>query len=188
MGHLIFAGLFVFLVVILVGKIYFSYIYSAKREKDDNTEVSVEIGEQGKWFYVQKWIALVAGILVFLVPFFLIYFFKLLREEPQHSDALWMLIDLLILGFFVFILLIIKCVRSYIHIRNEGFEYRQAFRTKAYSKEEIEYVCRTTEFIFIKRKNCRMPVVIETIYANNDCLYGMLCSLQSLIVNSPRCK
>ena len=178
MGHLIFAGFFVFLVVLLVGKIYFSYIYAAKRKKEDKEEISFEIGEEEKLFHVKKSVKLFGGVALILDVLVLICIFQELRQKPEALTGLWMLIDLIILGFFILILLIIKCVRSYIHIRYEGFEYRDLFRVRTYPKEEIENVYRTTEFIFVKRKGYKMPVIIEVIYDNNDCLYGMLCGLQ----------
>ena len=181
MAHLMFAGCFVFFVIVLIGGVYFRYVV-AKRQKDGNTEILAETDKQDKWFYVQKQITLITGILVIVVLFILTYFFKLLKEKPQDAwpaDSLWLLIDMLILAFFIFILLIIKCVRSYIHIHAEGFEYRQTFQTKTYSKEQIEYVYRGSDFIFIKQKDRRMPIIIEKIYSDNDCLYEMLCSLQN---------
>jgi len=179
MGHLVFVAMFIVFVAILVGKLYFSYIYAAKKQKEDDAEVLVDIDEQSKSFYVKKWRALVAGIVILIELFFLMYFFNLLKNESQHSDVFWALIDSLFLGVFIFIVAFIKCVRSNICIHRDGFDYFDTFRKKLYSKEEIEFVCRTTEFIFVKRKGCRMPVIIEAIYSDNDCLYEILRGLQS---------
>ncbi len=50
MGHLMFAGLFVFFIALIVGKIYFSYVSASKRRMDDKVEISVEVGEESQLF------------------------------------------------------------------------------------------------------------------------------------------
>jgi len=179
MGHLIFAGLFLFLIILLIGKISFSYIYAAKRGTNTDEEISVKMGEKEKLFHVKRSIKLFGWVCLFLNMLILIYLFKVLRQQPEASNGLWMAIDFSILGFFVFIILLIKGTLSYIRIKRGSFEYRDLFRVRAYSKEEIENVYQTKEFIFVKREGCKMPIIIETIYDSNDCLYKMLCNLQN---------
>ena len=178
MGHLIFAGLLVFFVVMLVGKIYFSYIYAAKRKKEDKEEISFEIDEEQKLFRVKKSVKLFGWVVLMLDVLVLIYILRELRQKPEAATGLWMLIDLLILLFLTIIVLLIKGMLSYVRIQRGSFEYRDSFRVRTYSKEEIENVYRTTEFIFVKRRGYKMPVIIELIYNNNDCLYGLLRNLQ----------
>ena len=180
MSHLMFAGLFVFLVSLIVGKIYFSYTGAVKKRDDEDVEaiMSDEISEQEKKFCVQKGITAFGAFLVLLVPILLIYFFNKLKNEPQHAEGLWLLIDMLILGFFVSIILLITGLRSYVYIHEEGFEYRGPFRTKLFPKQDVEHAYQTPDFIYIKLKDVKIPVIMETIYTDNDCLYKMLYRLK----------
>ena len=177
MGHLLFAGVFAVFVLILFSKVFFSYIYAAKKEISSKTNLRAETSDQSRRFHVKKVVTVIGGVLVLFTPFVMLHFLNLLKEKPEHSDALWILIDLLILVFFIFVLLFFTGLRSYIYIHEDGFEYRNIFKTQSYSKDQIEHVCQTSEFIFIKRRAHWIPIVLETIYVDSDDLYGMLYDL-----------
>jgi hypothetical protein len=180
MGHLLFAGLLVFMIILLVGKIYFSYIYASRRNQDNDTATTIgpDTDEQDKLFYIKTGIKVLSVVFALLDMLLLLHLTKLFKEMPEKSDGLWMLFDLAMIALFVFITLFAECLRSYIHIYRDGFEYRGIFRAKAYSKNEIESVCRTTEFIFIKRKGHKMPIIVEAVYNGNDFIYRMLRNLE----------
>ena len=92
MGHLIFAGLFLFLIILLICKIYFSYIYAAKRGTNTDEEISVKMGEKEKLFHVKRSIKLFGWVGLFLNMLILIYLFKVLEQKPEASNGLWMTI------------------------------------------------------------------------------------------------
>ena len=179
MGHLSFAVFLVCFIFILVGSIYFHYISAVRKRKDNKVEISDEINKQGVRFETKKKIKAAGCILIPIVLVSMFFLFKELKEELKKSEELWILIDMLILCLMVFFLLFLTGLRSYVYIHEDGFEYRRVYGIKSYCKDEIEFVCRTTEFIFIKIRDSRIPVIIEPIYGNNDELFRMLCSLKS---------
>jgi len=181
MGHLIFAGLVVVLVIILVGGIYFRFTHATRNVQC--SKIPGDIGEEEKWFYVKKWVPLFVGGFTILILFVLMDLFKDISEEPERAAGAWMLIDLAILALVVLALLFVVFLRSYVRIYSEGFECRKLFRAKKFAKADIDYVCRADDIVFVKLKSCRMPVIIEMIYNDNDVLYGMLCGLQSDVMD-----
>lgn len=177
MGHICFLGIFVFFIVILFAGVFFNYIHAMKNAKGNDAEPLVVTGESKERFFVKKCIPVIAGVLIFAVPFLIGWILVEIEKSPENSDVLWAGIDFLILGFFVFVFLLIKSFRSYIHVREDGFEYRQMCSAKFYSKAEMEFVCQNEGFIFVKRKGFKVPVIIESMYADSNRLYGMLCGL-----------
>ncbi len=179
MIHLMFSGVFVFGIIVLLAKLYFSYTNAVKKKgaEDVDAIMSPDINEREK-FFVPKGLKAIVGFLVLSVPILLIYFFIKLKNEPTHADGLWIMIDLLIVGFFVVVFAFITVLRSYVYIHEEGFEYRGAFRTKSFSRQDVEHAYQTQDFIYVKLKDFKMPVIIETIYTDNDCLYKMLYRLK----------
>jgi hypothetical protein len=168
------------MIILFAGKIYFSYIYASRKNKGNDTAITIksDADEQDKRFYIKTGIKVLSVVFVLLDMFFLLHVNKLLKEMPEKSEGLWILFDLALLALFVFIVLLAECLRSYIYIHREGFEYRWILRAKTCSKNEIESVCRSSEFIFVKRKGRKMPIIIETIFEGNDFIYKMLRNLE----------
>lgn len=180
MGHLIFAGFLVFGAMLIVGKIYFSYILAVKKKDAENADVimSTEINEQEKRFSVKKSNIIMLASFILLIPILLTYCFNELKSEPKSVDGLWAIIDLMIFAFFLLVFALVTGFRSYVYIHEKGFEYRGAFRTKTFPKQDVEHAYQTPHFIYVKLKDLRIPVIIETIYTDNDCLYKMLYRLK----------
>lgn len=174
MGHIwFFAGFLIFVAILFVG-VFFNYIHAIKNTKNNDAEPEVAMEEPGGLFSVNKCVPFIAAGLIIAIPFLVGWLLVEMRKSPENSHVLWAGVDFLILGFIVFIFLLSKSLRSYIHVHKDGFEYRQILSARFYSKAEIEFVCRNADFIFVKRKGFKIPVIIENVYADSDRLYGML--------------
>ena len=181
MGHLLFVGFLLFFVAIIFGRIYYDYRCAIKKRKREQSCL-VEIPIDGKRFCSK----IPRRIFYFLlIPVFIIFFSwscASLREktEPDAEIIDWFLIDAILPVLTILTLAFLKSIRSYIYIHPEGFQYREIFRLKAYSRGEIEGVYSTAEFIFVKRKNHKIPIIIENGYGNHKSIYEMLNTLNEL--------
>lgn len=182
-GHLLFLGVFAIFVIILFAGLFFSYIFAAKKTFSHNPGKLFEIPEQGKKFTVKKEVIAISGILLIISPFVMWHFFKLLKQEPENADALWFLIDLLILAIIIFLLLFLTGLRSYVYVHQGGIEYKKIIRKESYISENIEFISESSNFLFIKLKSSKFPVVLETIYTDYGELVQMLCSLKKSLTN-----
>ena len=101
-----------------------------------------------------------------------------IRDTTDASILFWVLIDMIIPITFLFTLASLKGFRSYLRIDQEGFEYREEFRSKKYHSRDIENIYREDEFVFVKCKNKKIPLIIEKGYGDQETIYRMLCTLK----------
>lgn len=175
MGHLLFVGFLLFFVIIIVGRIYFDY-KSATRKKAKEEVCLVEIPIDGKHFIPKTSKRLFHFSLIPIYLLFTVSSCIYLRQktDPDAEIIYWLLVDMTLPVLAVLVLAFLKSIRSYIYICPEGFEYRDVFRVKTYSKDEIEGVYSTSGFVFVKRKSHKMPAIIENGFGNHDSIYKML--------------
>ena len=179
MGHLVFAGLFCFFILVLFSRIYFGYL-SAKRNKPNDPVEPIEISAEGMCFKPQKRKAI---FYFSLIPVFLVVAaigcFRLSKQNSFDANiTFWLLVDSIVPVTLVFFLAAIKSFRSYLFINSNGFEYRENFRTKRFAGNEIQGIYRENEFIFIKCFNKRIPIILEKGYGDWDTIYRTLCILK----------
>lgn len=178
MGHIMFAGFFCLLIVLVFLRLWLGYLL-AKRNKPKGVAVPIEIPNEGRSFKAKRYVGFV---FLLLIPTYLagsIYISVQLwhKDTPDATVIFWLAVDLIVPATLLFLACAIKGFRSYIAIDKEGFEYRDVFRIKRFPKTEIEEVCRDNEFIFVKCVNKRLPVIIERMYGNQNVIYGMLCTV-----------
>ena len=180
MGHLIFAGLFCFFLILIFSRLFFGYL-SAKKNKPNNKERASEIPVEGMYFKPKK---RVGFFFLSLIPILLVLAvfgcFKLSQKnDPDATVVFWLIADSIIPVVAVFSLAAFEAFRSYLFVNKEGFRYHDVFSDKKYSNENIEGVYRDSEFVFIKCKNKRIPIIIEKTFGNPDIIYETLCALKS---------
>jgi hypothetical protein len=176
MGHLLFSGFFLFFILLITGRIYFDYNRAIKKKEKEEIEPA-EIPIEGKYFAYKKPFGIIC---LFLVPSYWIFVFfscsHLLKKNDLDSQIIfWLLVDSLLPVSAIFLIAFITGMRSFVFIHRDGFDFRGPFRKKVFLQEEIEKVCRTEEFIFVKRKERRIPLVIENKYHDDKTMYKMLC-------------
>jgi hypothetical protein len=175
MGHLLFIGLFGFLLVLLISRIYFGYLF-ARRKKPSNTASPIEIPLEGRRFQVRKGFGFFA--VVFIVIFLAASICGSYKLWQNNDPGFWLVTDSIVPITLLFGGLAVKGFLSYIFVDRDGFKYREFFRIKRHAREDIEDVCRDNEFIFVKCGNKQIPVIIENMYGNKEIIYGMLCMLK----------
>jgi predicted membrane metal-binding protein len=177
-GHLLFLGLAVFFFMLITGRIYYDYRCAIKnKEKEEIGFAEIPIG--GKYFSYKKPFGIIC---LFLIPSYWVIVFlscsHLLKKNDLDSQIIyWFLIDSVLPISAIFLVAFIAGMRSFVFIHQNGFDFRGAFRKKAFLQDEIEKVCRTEEFIFIKQKEHKIPLVIENKYHDDKEMYRMLCEL-----------
>ena len=175
MGHVYAVIVFLSLIAILAGKLYFSYVYAVKHTSQEETIIP-EIPDEGLRFAYSRKGAVFFGMMAIAVSAFFIV--SLIRSyKPSDSDLMglfWFLFDVSFPAIMIVVLAAIKGFRSYLRILREGFEYREKFRAKWYPKERIEGVYHTSEFIFIRLSGRRLPIIIENGYGDNKLIFGLI--------------
>ena len=175
MGHVYAVIVFLSFIAILAGKLYFSYVYAVKHTSQEETLIP-EIPDEGLRFAQSRMRAVLFGMAVIAVS--VIFVFCLMKTyKPSDSDLMglfWFLFDVSFPAILIVATAAIKCFRSYLHIFCEGFEYREEFRVKWYPKDQIEGVYHTSEFIFVRLKGRRLPIIIENGYGDNELIFGLI--------------
>lgn len=178
MGHVYAVIVFLSFIAILAGKLYFSYVYAVKHTSQEETLIP-EIPDDGLRFAQSRMrtvlfgMAAIAGSIILIVSLIKTY-------KPSDSDLMglfWFLFDVSFPAIMIVVLAAIKGFRSYLRILREGFEYREKFRVKWYPKERIEGVYHTSEFIFIRLRGRRLPIIIENGYGDNNLIFGSISGL-----------
>lgn len=179
MGHLMFAGFFCLLIVLVFLRLWLGYLL-AKRSKPNGDAVPIKIPNEGRSFKAKRYVGFV---FLLLIPTYLagsIYIGVQLwhKDTPDATVIFWLAVDLIVPVTLLFLACAIKGFQSYIAIDKEGFEYRDVFRVKRYYQENIEGVYCDNEFIYIKCRNKRIPVIIENLYGDRDLIFRMLCTVK----------
>lgn len=178
MGHVYAVIIFFSFIAILAGKLYFSYLSAIKHTSRKEAIVS-EIPDEGLRFaYSRKGAVFFSMMAIAVSAFFIVSLIK--SYKPSDSDLMslfWLLFGISFPAIIVVVLAAIKGFRSYLRILREGFEYRETFRVKWYPKERIEGVYHTSEFIFIRLKGRRLPIIIENGYGDNKLIFGLISGL-----------
>ena len=177
MGHLLFIGLFVFLLVLLFLRLYFGYL-SAKRKNSTNPAALMEIPFDNRRFQAKKHFGFFA--VVFIVLFLTVSVYGSYKLWQKNDPGFWLVVDSIIPITLLFLGLAGKGFMSYLFIDKDGFEYREFFWAKRYDRKDIKEIYRDNEFIFIKCRNKRIPIIIENIYGDEDIIYRMLCTLKEI--------
>ncbi len=178
MAHVYAVIVFLSFIAILAGKLYFSYVYAVKHTSQEETLIP-EIPDEGLRFAYSRKGAVFFGMMAIAVStFFIVSLIK--SYKPSDSDLMglfWFLFDVSFPAILIVTMAAIKCFRSYLHISPEGFDYHEEFRVKWYPKEQIEGVYHTSEFIFIRLKGRRLPIIIENGYGDNNLIFGSISGL-----------
>ena len=175
MGHLLFIGLFVFFLVLLFSRLYFGYLF-ARRKKPSTPTAPIEIPSEGRCFQAGKCFGFFG--VAFIVIFLAASIYGSYKLWQKNDLGFWLVADSIVPITLVFGGLAVKGFLSYIFIDRDCLKYREFFRIKRYVREDIQDVYRDNEFIFIKRRNKRIPVIIENIYGNAEIIYRMLYMLK----------
>jgi hypothetical protein len=175
MGHLLFIGLFAFFLVLLFSRLYFGYLF-ARRKKPSNSATLIEIPFEGRCFHAGKHFGFFG--VAFIVIFLAVSIYGSYKLWQKKDLGFWLIADSIVPITLVFGGLAVKGFLSYIFIDRDGFNYREFFRIKRYAREDIKDIYRDNEFVFIKCRDKRIPVIIENIYGDEEIIYRMLCTLK----------
>lgn len=178
MAHFLLLGFVVFFFILVIGRICFDYRCAIKNKQKEEIE-HIEIPLEGKHYTYKK---LFGVICLLIIPsYWLFAFFScshLYKKNDTDSHIIfWLLVDSIIPITIFFLIAFISALRSYVFVYQDGFDHHGPFRKKVFLKDDIENICRTEEFIFIKGKGRKVPLVIEAAYHDSNTMYRMLCGL-----------
>ena len=174
MGHIYSVIALLFFVVFITAAVYFHYLY-AVRHPLETEQAPDEISDGGLRFTPKTMVTIFYALMAIAIPsFFIIY---LPTSDSLSKLFFWFLFDISFPTSFTVIIAAIKGFRSYLHIYPDGLKYRDTFCTKWYPKEEVEGVYQTSEFIFVKRKGRKIPLVIENLYTDRKTIFALLTGL-----------
>lgn len=178
MGHIYALIIVVCFAVILTAKLFFSYL-SATRHPLPKSATPVEIPSVGYRFTLPLRTAVLFTILALIVVTVIVICIVVFYEpsDPVRMVAYWMVFDLSFPATFIMLIAVAQAFRSYLHIYRDRVEYRTGFLTRTCNREQIELLCCTTEFIFIKRQNHRLPLIIENRFNNKQKVLTLLANL-----------
>ncbi|MEN6306699.1 MAG: hypothetical protein ABFD91_03005 [Anaerohalosphaeraceae bacterium] len=175
MGHLMFIGIFIIFLAILFSRVFFGYLF-ASRKKQNNPLSSVEIPLEGCSYQAKKYLGFFA--VVFLLIFLPASIYGSCKLWQKNDPGFWFVVDSIVPVTLIFAGFTIKAFRSHLYIDRGGFRHLGLFRVRRYPAEDIIDVRQDNDFIFVKCRNKRMPVIVENIYGNKDMIYRMLCALK----------
>jgi hypothetical protein len=170
-----FIGILIVFLAILFSRVYFGYLF-ARRKKQYNPLSPVEIPLEGCSYQAKTYLGFFA--VVFLIIFLAASIYGSCKLWQKNDPGFWFVVDSIVPVTLLFAGFTIKAFRSHLYIDRGGFRYLGLFRVKKYVSQDILDVYQDSDFIFIKCKNKRMPVIIENIYGDKEMIYRMLCMLK----------